>query len=69
MKTITKQDYNKLLTYKAQAQRLEEMQSKLVDKALEITGEAEVGGYTFDYILNNFGTLDELLNRFDIDVV
>ncbi len=40
-------------------------QDKLVNEALQITGELCLNGFTFDYVLNDFCTAEELLERFD----
>jgi len=40
-------------------------QDKLVEEARLITDDPDESGFTFDYVLNDFGTAEELIQRFD----
>lgn len=46
------------------ANQLESVIDSFVEQALEITGEKDDAGYTFDFVRNNFGTAEELVERF-----
>lgn len=49
------------------ANQLESVIDSFVEQALEITEEKDEAGYTWDFILNNFGTAEELVERFKND--
>ena len=65
---ITKTQYWQLQELKKVADNLQEQLDTIVQEALAITEEGDEGGLTFDFILNDFGTLDELLDRLQITV-
>jgi hypothetical protein len=60
---MNKLEQLKQLREKARLIALE--QDKLVEEARVITGDPDESGFTFDYVLNNFGTAEELLKRFE----
>lgn len=57
-----------LVKLRGKAKALSMEQDKLVAQALAITGEENEAGYTFDFILNDFGTVNELLTKLNIEV-
>lgn len=60
-------DYDKLLKIKSKVDILQKKKDWLVSKAEKITGD-DSGNITFDWILNDYGTLDEVLTKLDIEV-
>lgn len=60
-----KQKLTKLEALQKKAKALQDKEDELVAQALEITKEADPDGYTFDFIMNNYGTAEELLKRFE----
>lgn len=65
---ITKQDKKSLSILKIEAKQLQDKLDRLVEKAEYITGEDVEGGHTFDFMLNDVGTAEELLDRLEVTV-
>jgi hypothetical protein len=64
---IDKTKMRELEKLRGKARAYAKEQDILVKKAMEITGEVDEGGYTFDYILNNYMTTEELLDKLEIE--
>lgn len=67
-KTITQEDKKLLAQIKSEADLLQARLDELVERAQAITGEEVDGGFTFDFILNDFGTAEELFERLNIEI-
>lgn len=67
-KTITVQEYEKLKKLKNSASELQKIIDGICEEAESITEES-VESLTFDYIHNDFLTVDELLEKLEITVV
>lgn len=60
-------DYDKLLKIKSKVDILQGKKDRLVARAEKITGD-DSGNITFDWILNNYGTLDDVLTKLGVEV-
>lgn len=68
-KQITTEQRIKLGKLRERAVELQGQIDKVVADAEKITGEHGVNeAYTFDFICNGFGTVDELLERLKVEV-
>jgi DNA-binding protein YbaB len=65
---ITRSQYEELEQLHKQAKELQEQLDAICEKALAITEEGDEGGFTFDFIMNDFGSLKDLLTRLEIEV-
>lgn len=64
---LKKSQVLKLEKLRAKAMLYSKRQDELVEEALEITKEQDEAGHTFDFILNDLWSLEDLLDRLGIE--
>ena len=65
---ITQDQITKLNKLREQAEELSRQQDELVNQAEEITQEKIDGGYTWDFILNDMYSIEELIDNLGLEV-
>lgn len=67
---ITEKQYNRLIELNRKSLELQQEVESYYQEAAKITGEGgNDDGYTFDYIWNGYGSVDELLEKIQIEVM